>query len=128
MKIIHKTYFINAPVEDVWEALIDPDQIEEWSGDAAEMSDKEGASFKLWGGDIYGTNKEVLENKRLVQDWYSGKWKEPSILTIELFENNGETRVELVHENVPEEELGEIDRGWDSYYFEPLKEFVEEKI
>ncbi len=78
MKTIKQSYVINTLVEKVWEALVDPQTIDDWGGGPAEMDDKVGTQFKLWGGDIWGKNLEVEHNKKLVQEWYGGDWSEPS--------------------------------------------------
>lgn len=125
MKSIKKNYEIHASIARVWDALVNPSEIENWGAGPAKMDDKVGSRFELWGGDIWGTNTKTEVNKLLVQDWYAGDWKEPSKLEIKLTETNGKTKVTLLHENVPNSEIDEIDDGWDRYYFEPIKEYLE---
>lgn len=127
MKTIIQDYHINALIEKVWEALINAQEINSWGGGPAKMDDKPGTKFSLWGGDIYGTNIEVEKFKKLVQEWYGGKWEEPSIVTFKLEKKGSSTDIELIHENVPDEEYEDIDKGWKDYYLTPLKEYVEEK-
>jgi activator of HSP90 ATPase len=127
MKTIKQMYVIEAPLEKVWEALVDPKQIDAWGGGPAKMSGEEGVKFELWGGEIWGKNVKVEKQKRLVQEWYAGKWEEPSILTLTLLEKNGATVVGLVHENVPDEGAEDIEHGWRNYYMLPLKHLLEKK-
>lgn len=128
MKTIKHTYAIHSPIERVWRALVDPKMIEEWGGGPAIMDDQEGTKFSLWGGDIYGTNIEVEELDKLVQDWYAGKWPAPSRVTFILTPEEEGTRVDLLHENVPDEEAKEIQDGWDSYYLGAIKSYLESKL
>lgn len=125
MKTINKKYTINAPVEKIWQALVDPKLIDDWGGGAAEMSGQEGEEFKLWGGDIYGKNIKVTPQSQLIQEWKAGDWDIFSKVTFTLKEEDGKTTVELLHEDVPDKEAVEIDNGWDKYYMGPLKEYVE---
>lgn len=125
MKKINKKYLINAPVGKVWESLVNPKLIVMWGADPAEMSDREGAEFKLWGGDVHGKNTKVTVNKKLVQDWYGGDWSEPSRATFTLTEKGDKTILELVHKNVPDKDAKDIDSGWDDYYLGPMKEYLE---
>lgn len=125
MKTIKQTYTIEAPVEKVWQALVDPKVIEKWGGGPAEMGANQGENFSLWGGQIEGKNVKVVANKELVQEWYAGNWPEPSILKFELKEKDGKTTVELLHTNVPDKEAKGIEDGWRQYYLGPLKELVE---
>lgn len=125
MKTIRQRYLINASLEKVWQALVDPKIIEKWGGGPAKMNDKVGTKFSLWGGDIHGENLEVLENKKLVQDWFGGKWEKPSKVTFILKEVEGRTELELQHVDVPDEEVDDIDQGWRDYYLGPLKALLE---
>ena len=125
MKTIKQTYLINAPITKVWQALVNPKIIEEWGGGEAKMSDKVNFEFSLWNGDIHGRNTEVVHHKKIVQEWMSGKWDEYSKVTFILSEEQGKTKVELVHEGVPDNEADEIEDGWKSYYMNPLKKLLE---
>lgn len=128
MKTIRQTYNINASVNKVWDALVDPKIIDKWGGGPSEMSDKEGQKFKLWGGEVYGKNKKVVKNDTLVQEWFSEDWKKPSIASFKLQSVGNKTRLELVHENVPDKDAEDIDDGWKRYYLGPLKELLESEF
>ena len=125
MKTVKKTYLIKAPLEKVWKALVDPKMIDDWGAGPAQMDDQAGTEFKLWGGDIFGKNVEVVANKKLVQDWFEDNWDQPSKVTFTLSQKNGKIKVTLLHENIPDSEEKEIDDGWDSYYLGPMKEYLE---
>ena len=127
MKTIKQTYHIQAHAAKVWQALVDPKEINEWGGGPAEMDDNVGTEFSLWGGDIHGTNTEVVAKKKLVQEWFGGKWDQPSHLTFVLTPKGNKTDVELIHKNVPDQEADDIAQGWKDYYMNPLKELVEKK-
>lgn len=125
MKTIKQTYTINASVENVWKALIDPKIIDKWGGGPAKMDDKVGTKFSLWGGEIYGKNIKVSENKELKQEWFEGKWDKPSKVTFSLKEKGNKTEIKLLHEDVPDDEADDIDEGWKTYYLGPIKELLE---
>lgn len=125
MKSIKKTYEIKARVSAVWQALIDPKEISAWGAGPATMVSKAGTKFKLWGGDIYGVNTKVVKNKLIEQDWYGGDWKQASQCQIRLAGDDNSTKIELLHENVPDSEFDSIAEGWDSYYFGPMKQYLE---
>jgi len=122
MKTIKQTYSMKATAKAIFDALTNPEVIEVWSGTPAEMNKIEGEKFSLWGGEIHGTNLEFVENKKIVQEWYGGKWDKPSKVTFTLTEENDETTVELLHEDVPDNSHGSIDDGWRTYYLGPMKE------
>lgn len=127
MKTISQTYHINAPVEKVWHALTNSKDIDSWGGGSAKMDDKVGTKFSLWDGSIWGKNIEVKENGKLVQEWFSENEivDKPSIVTFVLSKEEKGTKLDLIHKDVPDGAVKDIDDGWKSYYLEPLKEFVE---
>lgn len=128
MKTIRQTYFIEAPVSDVWQALINPKKIDAWGGGPAKMDDKPGTEFTLWGGSIWGKNIKVEPEKELVQEWFSDedeKWDKPSIASFMLVPDKNGTRLDLLHTDVPGKNAKSIDEGWKEYYLGPLKEFAE---
>ncbi|MFY9484695.1 MAG: SRPBCC domain-containing protein [Patescibacteria group bacterium] len=125
METIKKTYLIAASPGSVWQALVTPKIIDRWGAGPAKMNDQVGTKFSLWGGDIHGTTTEVVPNKKLVQDWFGGDWEKPSKVTIKLTDENGKTRVELIHTDLPEEEVKSFANGWDDYYFGAIKELLE---
>ena len=89
------------------------------------MNDKVGTAFRLWDGDIHGKNTEVIINKKLVQDWFGGDWSEASKVSISLKTDGDRTIVNLVHKNIPDNEVKSIDDGWNRYYFGEIKKYLE---
>ena len=126
MKQITKTYLISAPLDKVWDALVNPATIEEWGGGPAVMNDQAGFEFSLWDGDIFGKNLEIMPMEELTQEWYGGEWKEPSTVSFKLKELDGQTELTLFQEKVPDEEAKDIDEGWDLYYLGAIKHLLEE--
>jgi len=124
-RIIKKKYEISAPIGEVWNALVDPDVIDKWGGRAVKMDAEVGAEFQLWDGDIYGKNIEVVKERKLIQEWFSGDWPKPSIVTFTLQIQDHGTILELEHVDVPDEEIDDVDQGWDTYYIGPMKELLE---
>jgi activator of HSP90 ATPase len=123
--MIKKHYEIDAPVKKVWTAFVDQTEIDDWGGGPVIMDDMVGTKFSLWGGDIHGTNIEVVPEKRLVQDWYGGDWEKPSRVIFSFSEKNGKTIVDLIHTGVPIKEENDFDDGWDDYYVGAIKKYLE---
>ena len=83
-------------------------------------------------------NKEVSENQvavnslkktleKLKQEWWGGRWDEPSITTFTLKKRGKKTQLDLLHERIPNTEFKDVDKGWDEYYLGPIKEYLENK-
>jgi len=125
MPTIQQTYEMNASPEEVFEALVNPEIIQLWSEDEAKMSDQVGASFMLWGGQMFGINLEVVKNKKLVQEWSYDQWDAPSKVTMVIKPKGKKSVVELLHEDVPEKSLKSITEGWNDYYLGAMQEMFE---
>ncbi len=127
MPTIKQTYEMNASAEEVFDALVNPEVIQDWSGDEAKMNDQVGGKFSLWGGQMFGINTEVVKNKKLVQEWGYDKWDTLSKVTFLIKPKGEKTVVELIHEEVPEKSLKSITEGWNTYYLGAMQEMFEEK-
>ena len=124
-KTIKKVYNISATIDQVWNALVDPITIDRWGGGPSKMNNVVGSDFELWNGDIFGRNIEVIPKRKLVQEWFGGDWPKASIVTFKLKEDENGTILELEHVEVPDDEIDDIDQGWDDYYIGPLKKMLE---
>jgi len=126
MKSFSKIYYFNAPLQEVFEALTNPDIIEKWTGSVAFMDARPGGKFSLWDDSINGKNV-VIEPNRIVQDWKEETWEKYSRVTINLRETPNGTELELIHENIPPLALYNIKQGWDESFMLPIKDLLEEK-
>jgi len=124
MKSLVKKCEINAGNDKVFEALTEPINIREWSGDEAVMDLNSGGKFSLWGGSIHGENVEVSRS-RIVQKWKEKNWDKYSDVIFNITEENDKTMVELIHNDIPDSSFGSINEGWDKYYLGSLKSFLE---
>jgi activator of HSP90 ATPase len=123
MKTIKQKHHLRATTEEVYLALTNPFTIELWSGFPAQMSTIADSEFSLFEGDIVGKNLVFEENSLIKQQWYFEGEPEESFVTIRLKAEKGNTVVELIHENVPDEVFEEMFEGWKKSYFGSLKRF-----
>jgi len=125
---------VRAPVELVYRAFIDPDELVRWmhpdsfTGVSASTDPRVGGQGELIhamdGEEVGGFNWTYLEiepNRRLVMDWqFGGAGMDPdgtrSVLTIELRETDpGATEVTLIHDRLGEAPPGGhmgVNTGW----------------
>ena len=125
MKNLKKYYKIKATPPEVYAALTNPFSIELWTGEEAIMSTVAGEEFSLFGGDIAGRNLQFEPDTKIIQEWFFGDQKEPSVVTLTLIPDKYFTKIELLHTNIPDEAFDDINEGWDESYFASLKEFFE---
>ena len=125
MKNLKKYYKIKATPTEVYAALTNPFSIEIWTGEEAVMTTNAGDEFSLFSGDIVGRNLQFEEDAKVIQEWFFGDQKEPSVVTLTLIQEKQFTKVELLHTNIPDDAFDDINQGWDESYFGSLKEFFE---
>jgi activator of HSP90 ATPase len=99
--------------------------MELWTGYPATFIPEAGSEFELWEGDITGKVLEVVPNEKLVEQWYFEGQEEASIATIKFFIDKSKISVEVVHTNIPDDAFDNIYEGWDKYFLDAIKEFVE---
>jgi len=124
MKTYKNTYSLNAGIEDVYAALTNPVTIELWSGYPAVMEPRPGSLFSMWEGDIEGMIIELMENKRIVQEWFFGEQDERSIVTIILIRDFGKTQLTIEHTNIPDDAYDNISTGWSEYIIGAIEKFL----
>lgn len=84
-----------------------------------------GASFSAWDGYISGKNLELEPGKRILQSWRTSDFQE----------TDGDSRIEILFESVPDgtkltlthtdipEGQPDYEEGWEDFYFRPMREY-----
>jgi len=147
---IHRVF--NLPVKVVWLALTDPEYFKKWWGPrgftcpTSKMEARVGGKYlncmrgpdgkEFWST---GTVKEFIPEKKLViSDSFSdskgnkvpasdygmpGNWPKELLITFELEEADGATKLKLLHEGIPEEAHDDCVKGWNES-FDKLEENI----
>jgi uncharacterized protein YndB with AHSA1/START domain len=138
--LIHRVFSL--PVNKVWSALTEREQFEKWwgpkgfTGSSSKMEARPGGKYlncmrgpdgrEYWST---GTVKELIPNKKLViTDSFSdekgnikpasdygmpGNWPKELLITFELEEADGATKLKILHEGIPEEAHDDCVNGWN---------------
>jgi uncharacterized protein YndB with AHSA1/START domain len=127
---MHYTYtlttIIPASAADIYEAWLDSHGHSQMTGAPATMSDEPGAEVSAWDGYISGRNLELVPDEKIVQSWRTTEFTddhEDSVITVMLEEVADGTLLTLVHTKVPEAHRSYEESGWETHYFEPMKEY-----
>ncbi len=121
---------VKASPKEVYEALIDPNKHSEFTGSKATGNPNIGTKFTAWDGYIHGKNLELVEGKKIVQNWVTTDWPQdfpPSRLELSFKELEDKTEITMVHSDVPITQEADLRQGWIDFYWEPLKEYFERK-
>lgn len=139
-KIITIERTFNAPVEKVWKAITDKDQMKQWyfpmmdqfkpeEGFETEFNvHHEGRDYlHIW------KVKEVIPLKKIAVEWKYGGYPGNSLVSFELFARGDKTKLVLTHEGIetfdpekyPELGMQNFVQGWTQFMDKGLKEFLE---
>ena len=128
---------LDAPVERVWKALTDVDQMREWFFDLKEFRPEVGFEFGFvveHEGNTYDHRckvTEVIPQKKIAYTWRYEGHEDNSLVTIKLSADGDKTRLKLTHEGLetfpktPAFGRENFEKGWTTLIGTELKQFVE---
>lgn len=135
--IMERTY--PAPVEKVWKALTDKDQMKQWYFDLDAFKPEVGFEFSFTASSDHKQYvhlcriTEVITGKKLAYTWRYKDYPGDSVVTFELFDEGNSTRVTLTHEGLetfpkdsPDFAQNSFLQGWTHILGTSLKNFLEQ--
>ncbi len=133
--VIERTY--QAPISKVWEAISNKEQMKQWYFDLAEFKPEVGFEFSFEGGpedrQYLHVCKvtEVIPGKKLSYTWRYEGYEGNSLVTWELFDDAGATRLKLTHAGLdtfpanPDFAKTNFVQGWTDLVGTLLKGYLE---
>jgi uncharacterized protein YndB with AHSA1/START domain len=127
---IHQETLIAAPPQQVFELLTSGNLFSAATGMPAEITDREGDAFSVFGGRVEGRQIELVPGQRVVQAWRFGTahpsaW-EPGVystLRFTLEPAGVGTRLVIDHAGIPAEWIEHISLGYPTIYQDPIAKF-----
>jgi activator of HSP90 ATPase len=98
------------------------------TGGAAKIDPQVGGSFEAWDGFITGTTEVLEPGRRIVQTWRTTEFTdadEDSRIEVLLEPAENATKITVRHTNVPDGHLSYENGGWQSKYFDPMREYFQ---
>ena len=134
-----KEVVVNAPVQKVWKAITDKNEMKNWYFDLKEFKAEVGFEFQFYGGKDERQYlhlckiTEVIENQKLTYSWKYDGYPGESFVTFDLFDEEGKTRVKLTHaglESFPADKNPDLAKdnfvkGWNMIIGSLLRNYVE---
>ncbi len=128
--ILQKVVFKNTTTKAVYDLYMNQKKHSELTGAPASITNKIGASYSVYEDYITGKNLELVKDKLIVQTWRGSDWDKTdgdSILTLTFTQKGKDVTLKMIHANVPTKHIEGIKKGWDDYYWEPWKNYLENK-
>ncbi|MBA3681196.1 MAG: SRPBCC domain-containing protein [Bacteroidetes bacterium] len=132
---------LNAPIEKVWSAISNKEEMKNWYFDLAEFKPEIGFEFEFTGGPEDGVQyvhqckvTEAIPNKKLTYSWAYKGFEGISYVTFELFKEGDKTKIKLTHtglETFPANNADfartNFEAGWNEIIGRALPNYVEKK-
>ena len=135
--LVERTF--NAPVNKVWTALTNTDEMRKWYFDIEKFEPKAGFKFDFMGGPEDGPQylhlceiTEAIENEKLAHTWRYDNYPGNSLVCWQLIDKGEQTLVRLTHTDVTTLEEGDPNfskknfvEGWNYIVHTSLKKSLE---
>lgn len=116
----------HASAETLYKAWLSTQGHTRMTGSPAKVDGLVNGNFSAWDGYIWGTFLELEPNNRIVQNWRTSEFPEEaedSVVEILLEEQDGKTKLTLIHTNIPDGQMQGYQTGWEEFYFKPMREY-----
>jgi len=123
------TITLHAKAETIYKAWLSTDGHSVITGSPAKVDGTLNGDFTAWDGYIWGMFLELEENKKIVQAWRTAEFPseaEDSIVEILLNEEHGKTKLTIHHSNIPAGQADDYKKGWEDFYFKPMRAYFGE--
>lgn len=126
-KNLSQSVTLRAKPKDVYELLVDPKKHAKFSRAAAKMDARPGGRFTHYDGSLEGFVVDLEPNRRIVLAWRSTGWARGaySIAEFTLTPVATGTRLHFRQYGIPTDDFEGIRDGWRTYYWKPMKEYLE---
>lgn len=135
--VIEQTY--QAPASHVWKAITDKDEMKLWYFDLPEFKPEVGTEFRFMGGPAEDRQyqhicqvTEVIPDQKIAYSWRYDGYEGNTLVTFELFDEGGQTRLKLTHEGLetfpadnPDFAKENFAEGWTWIIGTSLKEYLQ---
>jgi activator of HSP90 ATPase len=129
---IHQEAVIKASPGQVYEYLTNGEIFTAATEMPAQVSDREGEPFSLFGGRVEGRQIELVPGERVVQAWRFGgahpdAWEAGvySIVRFTLRSEGDATKFVIDHDGIPPEWQDHIQSGYPTFYQGPLARYFD---
>ncbi|KAF9545643.1 hypothetical protein EC957_010624 [Mortierella hygrophila] len=121
---LEDTVELQASAHDIYDVLLNQAKVQIWTrSNKSTIEAKVGTTFSLFGGSVTGENKELVEDKKIVQSWRLSSWPAGhySTVTMEITQNANSTAIKVKQEGVPVGEQDTTRQNWSNYYWAEIK-------
>ena len=127
MTILQTFFFDHIDPEEVYDAYMSENKHSVFTSSECEISKSIGGQCTMYDGYIQARNLVLERGKVIEQQWMAqeDEWPEghESVIRIVLESQKGGTLLTLTHSGVPDSLKDTLEKGWLTYYWEPMEEY-----
>lgn len=130
VNVIQQMVTFRAAPAVLFELYMDAAKHSAATGSKAVISKLPGRRFTAFNGVLSGRNLLIVPRRMIVQSWRSSQWKKTdadSILMLFFSKVPAGGRIALVHVNVPDHDYKGVSEGWEKYYWQPWREYLQRR-
>lgn len=123
---ISEKFFVHPDI--LWNAWMDSREHSDFTESEAEIDPRPGGLFTAAKGYVNGKTLELDPGQKIIQSWRTKDFQESdsdSILELTFTEIPEGCLLNLYHYNLPSETAEEYTRGWEEYYFKPMRRYFQ---
>lgn len=125
---IHQSVVLPASPKQLFDTYLDSKGHEGFTGAPAKIEAKAGGEFRAFDGMLHGKIVQLVPSRLIVQSWRSVSFKDgdsDSTLILCFTPEGDETRIDLVHLDVPDHDREGVKEGWVGHYWNPWRDHLE---
>jgi uncharacterized protein YndB with AHSA1/START domain len=127
-KTIVQAAILPAPPDQLFDMYLDPAAHAAFTDAPVTIGSRPGSKFRAFDDMITGTILQVVPKRLIVQSWRAAHWADEEIdstLILTFWPDQDGGRIELVHVNVADGDFAGVSQGWQEYYWEPWRKYLE---
>ncbi|XP_044258659.1 activator of 90 kDa heat shock protein ATPase homolog 1 [Tribolium madens] len=120
---INITQQFQCTAQEFYDALTKIEMVTAFTRAHVKMDATKGGKFEFFNGNIIGQFDELIQGKKIVQQWRYKQWPEGhySTVTFNINEKSDHTEVNVVQTGVPSGEAEVTKENWQRYYWDSIK-------
>jgi activator of HSP90 ATPase len=130
LKTIEQSVRFSATARELYDIYLNPARHAAVTGAPVKISPKPGGKFTAFDGMLTGLTLFTIPGEMIVQRWRSCMFHAgdlDSILILRFIQDGKRGRIDLVHANVPKHDHAGVTKGWEKYYWKPLRAYLKGK-
>ncbi|MBR9704936.1 hypothetical protein GOV12_05980 [Candidatus Pacearchaeota archaeon] len=129
MKTIKQKVDFNCNCNDLYNYLINPRKLSKIIGGKVTNTQKVGGKFSAYDGYIFGEIIELDPGKKIVLKWACQDFPDKQFSTVNII-FKGKTpktcEIDFTHDDVPDELFEDLSLGWNEFYWDPIKDYLQD--